>query len=190
MNGNERVHGSIFFLLKKFIDRSLPEGSWAKLNESAGNGNMEFDITLNYDISHINNFLEAASELTGATKTELKEKFGEELVPDLMKVYSSYVKPEWRTYDILLYTETVMHGAVRHLNSTANPPILNVTKVGNDILMVDYFSKRRMGALAVGIIRGIARFYNESDKIKVIPLCDPNDERVQIRVEFDESYHK
>lgn len=189
MSEGERVHGSIFFLLKKFIDRSLPEGSWAKLNESAGNGNIQFDITNSYDISRINNFLEAASKLTGLTETELKEKFGEELVPDLIKIYSSYVRPEWKTYDILMYTEKVMHGAVRRLNSTANPPVLNVTKIGDDTLIVNYFSKRRMGALAVGIIRGIAKFYNESDRIKVIPISDPNDESVQIRVEFSMLTH-
>ncbi len=187
MNGAERIHGSIFFLLKKFVDSSLPPGSWASLNKSAGNGSMQFEMTGNYDISHINNFLKAASAFTGFTETELKEKFGEELVPDLMKMYSSYVKPEWKTYEILMYTESVMHGAVRRLNSTANPPVLNVTSVGNDILMIDYFSKRRMGSLAVGIIRGISRFYNEEDKIRVIPLSDPEDERVQIRVEFNTS---
>ncbi|MCD6019740.1 MAG: hypothetical protein K0S53_2861 [Bacteroidetes bacterium] len=184
MSESTRVHGSIFFLLKKFIDRSLPKGSWEKLNESAGNGSMQFDITSNYDISHINNFLQAAAELTGSTSGELMEKFGEELVPDLMSIYSSYLKPEWKTYDVLLYTESVMHGTVRRLNSTANPPVLNVTKTGDDVLMIDYFSKRRMSALALGIIRGIAKFYNESDKINIIPLSDPNDERVQIRVEF------
>ena len=41
-----------------------------------------------------------------------------------------------------------------------------------------------MASLAVGIIKGIAKYYNESEKVKVIPATDLNDERVQIRVEF------
>ncbi len=50
--------------------------------------------------------------------------------------------------------------------------------------MIDYFSKRKMGALAVGIIKGIATYYNEQDKIEIKSMSDPEDERVQIRVEF------
>lgn len=184
MGEGERVHGSIFFLLKKFINRSLPEGSWEKLNESAGNSDMQFEITSNYDISQLNNIFKSAAEFTGTTPSELMEKFGEDLVPDLMHVYASYVKPEWKTYDIILNTEHVMHGAVRQLNSTANPPILNVTRTGNNVLMIDYFSKRKMSALAIGMIRGISKFYNEGDQVKIIPLSDLNDERVQIRLEF------
>ena len=41
-----------------------------------------------------------------------------------------------------------------------------------------------MASLAVGIIKGIAKYYNESSKVKIVPTTNPNDERVQIRVEF------
>ncbi len=38
--------------------------------------------------------------------------------------------------------------------------------------------------LAIGIIKGIAKYYNESEKVIVIPKTNPNEDRVQIRVEF------
>ena len=63
------------------------------------------------------------------------------------------------------HTERVKHGALRKLNSTANPPILNVTRVNSHKLIVYYFSKRRMGSLAVGIIKDIAKFYKENEDI-------------------------
>ncbi|MDF2451334.1 MAG: hypothetical protein K0S26_838 [Bacteroidota bacterium] len=184
MTNGERVHGSIFYLLKKFIDRTMPEGSWSRLNEMAGHKEAQYELTSNYALSDLNGMFSAASELTGIGPNELMEKFGRELVPDLMQVYANYVDPTWKTYEIILNTEEVMHGAVRRLNSTANPPILNVTKTGNDVLMIDYYSKRRLSALAVGIITGIAEFYNESDQVEVIPLSNYNDERVQIQVNF------
>jgi len=182
-SNSPRVHGSIFFLLKKFVDQNLPEGTWARLNQGAGTSG-SFGLTENYPLGDINAIVEEASKLTGTPVNILKEKFGEYLVPDLFQLYSSYLKPHWKTFEVLEHTELVMHGAVRRLNSTANPPILNVTKVNDKLLMIDYFSHRRMGCLAVGIIKGIARYYNESDKVTVTPATDPDAERVQIKVEF------
>ncbi len=40
-----------------------------------------------------------------------------------------------------------------------------------------------MSCLAIGIIKGIAKYYNESDIIKVVSMTDANAERVQIKVE-------
>ncbi len=41
-----------------------------------------------------------------------------------------------------------------------------------------------MCSLAMEIIRGIAKFYNESESIEIISVSDPADERVQIKVEY------
>lgn len=114
----------------------------------------------------------------------MQEAFGEWLVPDLFQVYSNYLRPEWKTYEILIHTEKVFHGAVRNLNSTAHPPVLNVSEVSTDYLMIDYYSKRKMGSLAVGIIKGIAKYYNEDKDIDVIPATEPDAERVQIKILF------
>jgi hypothetical protein len=112
------------------------------------------------------------------------EQFGSYLVNDLFALYKDYIRPEWRTFEIILHTESVMHGAVRKLNSTANPPILNVFQVNEKLLIIDYFSKRKMASLAIGIIRGISEYYGEADKIKITPMTNSDDERVQIRLDF------
>lgn len=84
------------------------------------------------------------------------------LVPDLLMIYKKYVRPEWRTYEMLLKTEIAMHGAVRKTDGRADPPMLLVTKKGPRRLIVDCHSKRRMAGVAVGIIRGIAKHYDEA----------------------------
>jgi hypothetical protein len=73
---------------------------------------------------------------------------------------------------------------VRKQENQADPPVLLVTRVHDKLLTIDYYSKRRMASLAIGIINGIAKYYNEADKVKVICQSDPNDERVQLRIEF------
>lgn len=51
-------------------------------------------------------------------------------------------------------------------------------------MIVDYHSKRRMAGVAVGIIKGIAGYFNESDMVEVTRVTPADEERVQIRVDF------
>jgi hypothetical protein len=74
----------------------------------------------------MNLLLENASEMTRLFRHLLMEQFGRYLVNDLFALYKDYIRPEWRTFEIILHTESIMHAAVRKLNSPANPPILNV----------------------------------------------------------------
>lgn len=85
---------------------------------------------------------------------------------------------------MLLYTEHAMHGAVKREDARTNPPLLLVTKKGSNQLIVDYHSKRRMSEMAVGIIKGIAKHYNENDMVQVQRLTPADAERVQIKVDF------
>ncbi len=179
-----KVHGSIFFLLKKYIDKHVTLFSWEMLLTEAKPSEHEFEITRSYPLTDMNAIIDAASKKTGIAPNQLKENFGEFMVPDLFRLYSNYLRPEWKTFDVLVNTEKVMHGAVRNLNSTAEPPVLSVNKVNENLLIIDYYSKRRMGALAVGIIKGIATFYKEQNNIIITPTTNPEDERVQIRVEY------
>lgn len=178
-----RVHGSIFFLLKKFVVHHYSDEMWNQLVKEAHPSCTEFEMTKNYPLSDIESIVSCASEHSGYSVNQLKEMFGEWLVPDLFKIYSSYLNPDWKTLDVLEHTEVVMHGAVRKLNSTANPPILNVLRVSDTLTMIDYHSKRKMGSLAVGIIRGIANYYNEAHLFRIFSTTDPDAERVQIKVE-------
>ncbi|MET4073344.1 hypothetical protein [Hymenobacter sp. UYCo722] len=43
-------------------------------------------------------------------------------------------------------------------------------------------SPRRMGGLAVGIVRGVAAYYDEADRIDVMPTTSEDGERVRIHV--------
>jgi len=178
-----KIHGSLFSLLRDFINAHKPN-SWQNLLDSVDLGHRVYEPHENYPMAEMESILRKASELTGMSPTELKEKFGENLVPSLLALYGKYVDPKWKTFDLLVNTEIVMHKAVRKEENKAYPPILNVSRVHDKLLFIDYYSARKMGSLAVGIINGIARHYNESDKVKVISNTNPDEERVQLRVEF------
>lgn len=177
------VHGSIFYLFKKFVFSRFSDACLEKL-QTVVDINYEYVLTKSYPLLELEELIKAAAGLGRIGVELLKEQFGEYLVPDLLVLYKDYLRPEWKTMDIIEHTENVMHGAVRRLNSTANPPVLFVNKVNAHLLIIDYYSERRMGSLAIGIIRGIAKYYGESEYISVHPMSEPADERVQIRVEY------
>ena len=184
MVNEDKMHGSIFVLLKRFVENTADYSTWIKLLESAGINHAAYQMQEMYPTRELFAIVHKASELTGVPAYDLMEQFGEFLVPDLLLVYSKYINPEWRTYDMLLHTEAAMHGAVRKHDNRTNPPLLLVTKKGSKQLMVDYHSKRKMAGVAVGIIKGIARYYNENDQVAVTRLSAADEERVQIKVDF------
>lgn len=73
---------------------------------------------------------------------------------------------------------------MRNEDKRTSPPLLVVTKKGSNQLIVDYYSKRRMAGVAVGIIRGIAKYYHEQERVTVTRLTPADEERVQIKVDF------
>lgn len=180
----DRMHGSFFVLLKRFVESQYGYSTWVNLLEAAGIKQAPYQMGETYPTSEIAAIVGKTSVLMGVPPHQLMEKFGESLVPDLLMMYKKYMHPEWRTYDMLLNTEAAMHAAVRKEDGRATPPLLLVTKKGSRQLIVDYYSKRRMGGVAVGIIKGIAKHYEESDKIEVTLLTPVGEERVQIRVDF------
>ncbi|GAB3204634.1 hypothetical protein ABID22_002494 [Pontibacter aydingkolensis] len=181
----DKMHGSMFVLLRRFIEHDYGYSGWANLTEAAGIPNPSYQMLDMYPTSELFAILRAASSISGTSEYELLEKYGEFLVPDLLLVYKKYVKPEWRTYEMLLHTETAMHGAVKLEHDRTTPPKLLVTKKGPSQLIVDYHSHRKMAGMAVGIIKGIAKYYQESDKVTITMLTPTNAERVQIKVEFE-----
>jgi hypothetical protein len=178
------VHGSMFFLLKRFIESTYSKDMWENISSQAGTTKASYNPTENYPAAEMFSILSAASAKTGLNENELKEKFGEYMVPDLLHMYGSYLNPQWRTFELLQNTELVMHKAVRKEQTNASPPVLNIARVHDKLIIIDYYSKRKMASLAVGIIKGIAKYYKESDLVHVVPTTDPHDERVQIRIEF------
>ncbi|MFD3003468.1 heme NO-binding domain-containing protein [Pontibacter toksunensis] len=184
LTNEDRMHGSIFVLLKRFVESLYGYSTWVNLLETSGVRHAPYHMNEMYPTSEIFAIVGKASELMGIPPHQIMEMYGESLVPDLLLIYKKYMRPEWRTYDMLLNTEKTVHAAVRKEDGRTSPPMLLVTKKGERQLIVDYHSKRRMGGVAVGIIKGIARYYDESDKVEVTLMTPIGEERVQIVVDF------
>ncbi|WP_205503962.1 heme NO-binding domain-containing protein [Rufibacter psychrotolerans] len=179
------MHGSIFVLLHRFVEHTYGTGIWEKVLAGAGVENTGYQLHEMYPTDDLFALAHQISEFSGDSVYDLMEQYGEFMVPDLLQMYKKYFLPEWRTYEMLLYTEEKMHKAVRMEDGRTAPPRLTVTKQDKNRLVIDYYSKRRLSGVAVGIIRGIARYYHEEDKVTVTRLSKPEAEQVQILVDFN-----
>jgi hypothetical protein len=176
------MHGSIFVFLKRFVETQHDFSTWQKLLENADLTDQNFDLHTIYPDEDLYRIVHEASALTGLDRDSLYEKFGEFLIPDLLLMYNRYIDPNWRTMDMIEYTESTMHTAVRKEDAGTDPPVLHVTRLQKNKLIIDYYSKRKMGSLAVGMIKGIAKYYNEAEFIDIEAITSQEGERVQIRV--------
>lgn len=176
------MHGTIFALLKRYVQTQYDHSTWLRLVEAAGLESGDFSHKDVYPDEHIYALIGAAAEMTGIPAAELQEKVGEYLVPDLMYMYQKLVQPHWTTLDMIEHTELTMHAQVRREHTQNAPPVLNVTRLSAHELLIDYVSARRMGALAVGIVRGLAKYYDEADLIDVTPTTSEDGQEVRIHV--------
>jgi hypothetical protein len=176
------MHGHIFMLLKRYVQTQYDHSTWLKLMKNAGLETLEFDHKTVYPDKHIYDLVGQAAEMTGIPAGELHEKFGEYLVPDLMFMYQKHIRPEWKTLDMIENTEMTMHKQVRSEHAENSPPVLNVKRLSKNELIINYVSKRRMSGLAVGIVRGLATYFDEADRIDVMPTTSEDGERVSIHV--------
>lgn len=155
------MHGIIFSELKKYVDAKLGGGAWDKLLKEAGlNGKIYLAIQ-EYPDQEAVTLVSTASKITGKPVTSILEDFGEYIAPDLLGMYKSLIKPEWKTIDLIKNTEETIHKVVRLKNPGAKPAELKCSSPAPDQVDITYSSPRKMCAVAKGIARGVAKHYNE-----------------------------
>ena len=165
------MHGIIFAELKKYVQARHGDDAWKALLQRAGLPPSTLYLPIrDYPDGEAVAIVGAASEATGVPAGEILEDFGRFITPDLMGMYRSLVKPEWRTLEFLENTEETIHRVVRIKDATAKPPEIRCERLAANEVVVRYTSQRRMCAVARGIARGVADHYGEAVEISE-PSC-------------------
>jgi len=164
------MHGIIFAELKKYVQARHGDDTWKALLRRAGLKNAVYLPIRDYPDADVVAIVGAASEATGAPAGEILEDFGGFIAPDLLAMYRSLVKPEWRTLEFLENTEETIHRVVRIKDPLARPPEIRCERVAENEVVVRYASARRLCAVARGIVRGVAAHYGEPIEI-LEPSC-------------------
>jgi hypothetical protein len=162
------MHGFIFISFEKFALSQMSYHVWEEILINNKLQDRLYSPIELYADSELRALLSSTANQVKVNQEQLLENFGIFIVPDLMKVYRAYIKPEWRTMDILEHAEKTIHVAVRKSTAGAAPPILEVKKVRHNELVINYVSDRKMVEFGVGLVKGLANFYNETDNISVV----------------------
>ena len=157
--------GVIFFVLQNHMEKRLGPSSWGRVVSSAKLPPKAYSPVAEYPDSEAMALLAAASRLAGKPLGEFLEEFGEALAPELLAMYPALVQPEWKTLDLVVNAEEVIHSVVRRANPLAKPPVLRCARYSADEVQVVYASPRKLCQIAKGIIRGVARHYQQEVSI-------------------------
>jgi hypothetical protein len=179
------VHGIIMTEFKKFALESVGASVWGKIQKVAGNEGKIYLVTKAYPDEEFNSLISMTSSLTFVPVQKLLEGFGEFMVPGLVQVYKSYIKPDWKTLDLLEMAERSMHKAARLRDPDADPPALVCQRLNKEEVMVTYSSERRLCSLAMGIAKGIAKFYGENISLEQPQCMHRGDRCCQIHVKLE-----
>jgi hypothetical protein len=155
------MHGIIFSELKKYVDTKLGADAWTGLVHAAGLPTKIYMPIHTYPDQEAVALVSAASQITGQPVDAVLQSFGEFIVPDLLRMYGSLLKKEWKTLDVLEHTEETIHRVVRSQNPGAEPPRLQCTRLSATTLVIAYTSSRKMCGVAKGIVRGIAAEFGD-----------------------------
>lgn len=159
------MHGIIHSELKRFVETRHGTWAWPRLLQKAGLENASYLANGAYPDEDVVAIVQAAAAMAGTSAPAVLEDFGEFIAPNLLEIYAALIRPEWRTLDVILYTERTVHTVVRTRNEGAAPPELRCVRRGADEVVLTYDSPRRMCGLAKGIGRGLARHFGEAIEI-------------------------
>ena len=160
------MHGIIHAELKEYVETNHGKDAWRAILQKAGLPNKIYMSISTYEDAEAVAIVKAASSLTGVPPLEILEDFGEFIAPDLLGMYKSLIDPSWKSADLFLHTEETIHTVVRRKNPGAAPPNLKFKRVGPNELHFHYDSPRQMSAVAKGIMKGVAKHYNETIHIQ------------------------
>ena len=157
--------GVIFFVPQNHIEKRLGASGWGRVVARTNLPAKAYSPVVEYPDSEAMALMKAAGQLAGLPLADFLEEFGEALAPDLLAMHPGLVRPEWKTLDLVMNAEEIIHAAVRRRNPAAKPAVLRCAPYSDDEVQLVYASPRKLCQIAKGIIRGVARHYQEEVSI-------------------------
>jgi predicted hydrocarbon binding protein len=177
------MHGVILLEFGRFVEARFGGPVWAKVVGRSGFSSPIFLPTQIYPDSDFFTIVSGLCQESGRDPASVLEEFGDYIVPSLASLYAAFIDADWTLLDLLEHTEATIHRVVRMRSPGAEPPRLRSRRMGPDAVEVVYESQRKLCAFARGIVRGLAKLYEEQVDLthpecmlKGDPLC-----RIQVR---------
>jgi hypothetical protein len=161
------MYGVIFDFLRSYvIDRHGGRGTWDALLVEAGIGYKVYFPVAQYPDEEIVTLATTAARMLKKPVPVVLEDFGHYVGPRLITYYDMFVRPEWRTFEVLENASARIHDAIHRYNPKRLPPQLVAKRLAPDHMQLTYQSERRLCMVAKGIIRGLKDHFGEGVEIR------------------------
>ncbi|PJZ70424.1 hypothetical protein CH373_04945 [Leptospira perolatii] len=127
-------------------------------------------------ISEFHSLVSKISDIKSISEKIILNEFGRFLSTKLYEMSRGSIDPSWNYLQFLENIENTIHEALRNSNSSFNPPILKVTRISDNKVVMSYDSPRRLEYLALGIIQGFSRFFKDKYMVSMSKVDTPNSE--------------
>lgn len=166
------MHGIVFNQLFKFVRESHGDKVLDKVLKDVGLESKFYDAMKSHPDEDIEKIISSLCKSQNVTRDMVLMDFGKYITPGLLKIYSSFIKPEWDVMDLLENIETTIHRAVRMNNPEADPPALVIKRIGINDISITYSSKRKMIQFGIGIIKALEIHFKVRLNITLISQVD------------------
>lgn len=133
-----------------------------------------------YPHSELVEVVSKLSAETGLSVDDLQMAYGEHLFGVFVKAYSSFFENETSALGFIAKIEDKIHPQVHKLYPDAELPTFEILNHSSERLDMIYYSGRKMGKFAEGLIKGCLAYFKEEAKIESESLEDGRKVRFSI----------
>lgn len=163
------MKGIIFNLLEEVITQAHGEDVWDSLLDAAQIAGA-FTSLGNYPDEDLLKLVSAASLSLAQPPAAIIRWFGVRALPLLAQKYPIFFEKFKSTRPFILTLNGIIHPEVRKVYPGAEPPMFDFDNSSPDVLVMGYYSKRKLCALAEGFVEGAAAYFGEVVRINH-PSC-------------------
>lgn len=177
------MKGIIFNLLEEVVSEKYGEDTWDALL-AAAKVDGAYTSLGSYPDDQLVALVTAASRALNQPPNDIVRWFGIEALPRLAAKYPGFFARHKATRPFLLTINGIIHPEVKKLYPGADTPDFEIDGSSPDVLVMGYRSRRRLCALAEGLIEGAARHYGETVAINHYSCMHRGDPSCQMELTF------
>jgi hypothetical protein len=177
------VNGVFHRGLKRFVVDEYGRTVWDEVRDDVG---LEPQVYLPVDARPDREFISLIETLPAyvdESPFELLEAFGERLAASLLETYGDrVVDDDWGAMELLASVESGVHAPLRRHNEKLDPPELAGVRESRDRVTIVYESPRRLCPVAIGLVRGVGRHFDETLSVTEDRCMHRGDDRCELVV--------
>lgn len=161
------MRGVYLVQLNKYISQKYGKEHWKeylkKINVSE---NKLYFSNNHYDEAEFINLIKEILIKTGQTREQFLESFGKFMCLFFLESYKIFIKPEWKTLDVLEHIEEYNRNILQAGGTDELAGKFKCKRIDPANLQIIYNSPRRMCSSVIGLIKGLSDHFKEQTIIQ------------------------